>query len=89
MESVYKSVLLLDTVTVVMMNKDSELLSVGFQQKNVVNLWYEINTDTEVVERKFRIYGTGYSHAYGRKKFVGTAQEMGYHCVCHVYELLG
>jgi hypothetical protein len=64
---------------------DSKILSFGIQNERAV-IWVMVNKSSENVERKFRLYGTGWSieEPVEELDFIGTVQDKG--LVWHLFE---
>ncbi|MFA5048642.1 MAG: hypothetical protein WC516_06480 [Patescibacteria group bacterium] len=68
------------------MPKGAEVLSVGVQFGKDVCLWVKINTDNELEDRKFNIYGTGHPIYKTDQRFIGTFQLFNGEGIFHLFE---
>lgn len=87
-KTVWKFTLPLGDVVTVWMPGGAEILCVQFQQKDPV-IWALVDPSVPVIERHFRMTGTGHPVPDdGPKKYIGTFQMIGGTLVFHVFELL-
>ncbi len=66
--------------------KGAKFLFVGNQQEKIC-LWFEVNNNAELEQRRFEIAGTGNSQMDGKKTYLGSAIFSNGNFVWHVYEL--
>jgi len=70
---------------ILLMPEGAKILHVG-EQRGVICVWVEVDTDAEMEHRKFYIVGTGNKFPLYHVKYLGTViKEMGVF-VWHVYE---
>lgn len=75
--------------TTITLPKGAKIVSVGSQYANDKNrfyIWAEIDTEADLEDRHFVIYGTGWGHDKFFKEYIGTIHSEGF--VWHVYEYL-
>lgn len=71
------------------MPKGAEILSAQ-AQNNVPCIWALVSSTTPLVQRKFRVLGTGFpipEDSLSNMKFVGTIQQNGGTLVWHLFDL--
>ncbi len=87
MHAVWKYTLPMDDTFSIEMPRGTKVLSVAFQGGDV-RMWAEVNSDELVVERRFRMCGTGHPMpANEARRFVGTVLIHGGDIVLHLFEL--
>ena len=67
----------------------SSILHVNEQTDNDVKLWAIVETDYDVVERRFFVVGTGHDlplDIYTKYNYIGTVHVMDKRIVLHVFE---
>ena len=70
------------------MPSNAKILHVAMQGRTPC-LWVEIDKSEEMEERRFKIYGTGYSIKRGYDDYRGTCVDDALSLVWHIYEVYG
>jgi hypothetical protein len=85
MKTIYKYKLDVTDMQTVSMPIGSKILNLNTQQE-VPCIWALIDTDNEIEDRKFSIYGTGHECRPCYEEYIGTFQIKQGFLVFHVFE---
>lgn len=83
MDTIYKYELVIDDVQHIPLPSGAKCLHVAMQNGHLC-LWAQVNTTRELVNRFFRIYGTGHPMQDPASRYIGTVQDGP--LVWHVFE---
>ena len=75
-----------DDVQTIEMPKNSIIVNVGMQKRDLC-MWVEVDKEEEMVERYFRVFGTGHPIDISVKDYRGTGMDVGLNLVWHIYEV--
>lgn len=85
MKTIYKYQLDVTDVQTLHIPKNSKILNIQ-TQKNTPCIWALIDTDNDIEDRKFAIYGTGNECSSCYEEYIGTFQIENGSLVFHVFE---